>query len=300
MSWIVSFLLEEVFLLVQLPFVRLLSARLLAIVRLQSALKDLAQRVPAYADSLKRCVRLAAGCRNLYVIPESAPVEGLDMQIASKLKKINSLVAQAGFVRPANGASWFELGKHIALPDAARYLEPNTSICQHSTEASEELSAAIVPELIHDVQMNLSDVYPPLSGDQACPVYLPYSDSEFPTWFRIESGLVKLQLQAPPPQVDPRLQVILDDPPRAILDGIPYPVSRTAAIFLKALLDANGAWVWTQEITSTFPEYEGSRVQRVKESLPPTIAALVESSPGKGSRLVLLPDGAAEPKFGAG
>ena len=75
----------------------------------------------------------------------------------------------------------------------------------------------------------------------------------------------------------PRLTVTFD-PDQAIFDGIPYAIKSNGAAFLDSLLEANGEWVSGETI--------GVRADRVKKSLPVTIQHLIESSPGKGNRIL--------------
>ena len=67
----------------------------------------------------------------------------------------------------------------------------------------------------------------------------------------------------------------------AVLDGKPYKLTANGALYLKTLLDANGAWVSGNEIFERFP------VTKTRESLDLEIQKVIESDRGKGSRLLL-------------
>ena len=74
------------------------------------------------------------------------------------------------------------------------------------------------------------------------------------------------------------------DSPQAVLNGHPYALAnRETAIYLKAVVEVQGQWVSQSGITAAYPEFETTRVDRLK--LPQPIEALIERQKGKGSRL---------------
>ncbi|MFN0056518.1 MAG: hypothetical protein ACKV0T_30595 [Planctomycetales bacterium] len=74
-------------------------------------------------------------------------------------------------------------------------------------------------------------------------------------------------------------------PDQAILDGRAFALSEQGAWFLDALVLANGNWVTGVEIAALHPDFDQGRVTRTKERLPAPILDLIESAPGRGSRL---------------
>jgi len=74
----------------------------------------------------------------------------------------------------------------------------------------------------------------------------------------------------------PRLVVTLN-PPQVTLDGRAHAVKPDGSLFVDALLKADGDWVTGETL--------GIRADRVKKDLPKEIRSMIESSPGKGSRI---------------
>jgi hypothetical protein len=66
-------------------------------------------------------------------------------------------------------------------------------------------------------------------------------------------------------------------PPQAVLDGQAHALNENAAIYLKALLDADGHVRSGPEIAQQFPIFPADKVTRVRKSLPKILSALVET-----------------------
>ena len=98
---------------------------------------------------------------------------------------------------------------------------------------------------------------------------------------RVAQRRAELKPQEPPPPPKaippaPRLTVTLE-PPQAVWDGMPYPLTPDGAVFLDELRKADGDWVSGAKLRM--------RADRVRGSLPPVLQNLIEASPGKGSRI---------------
>src|SRR5207302_10860448 len=82
----------------------------------------------------------------------------------------------------------------------------------------------------------------------------------------------------------PRLVIDIDHE-IAILDGTPFPVGRSGALFLDALHKAGGLWRSSTELGRTISELEGTRFDRLRDKLPRPLKALIDADKGKGYRI---------------
>lgn len=81
--------------------------------------------------------------------------------------------------------------------------------------------------------------------------------------------------------------VIVDlDPPQATVDGDRYELGEQSAILLKAVVEARGAWISTRQIEAKYPVFDAQHADRAKRKLPEALRRLIESSTGKGHRLL--------------
>lgn len=79
--------------------------------------------------------------------------------------------------------------------------------------------------------------------------------------------------------------VISLEPPQAVLDGRAYALTEQGAMFLDAVVAAEGNWVTGGEIAVRHSLFDSQRIKRIKDRLPGPLVRLVESAPGRGSRL---------------
>jgi hypothetical protein len=86
---------------------------------------------------------------------------------------------------------------------------------------------------------------------------------------------------APKPRLNVDRQNLL-----IVFDDIGYSVTAQGAALVDALLRAEGDWRPTSDLQAD-PQLLGSRIDRIRDKLPPPIHALIESTPGKGNRLKL-------------
>jgi hypothetical protein len=92
---------------------------------------------------------------------------------------------------------------------------------------------------------------------------------------------------APPIETPPRLTVNLGR--RTVtLDGQTFDVDSDQAVrWLKVLSDHPGDWLSPVEVAEYDPELDGTRLDRLKKFLPPSVLNLIDSKTGRGSRLRL-------------
>ena len=106
----------------------------------------------------------------------------------------------------------------------------------------------------------------------------------------------QVQASAPTGNAKPKPRLLVTNhPPQATLDGTAYAIKPDAAVFLIALLQANGDWV--------SPNTHGVRTNRVVKALPAEIRALIETAGARRAHPVQLikPDlGLIKPHFGLG
>ncbi|HEX3152966.1 MAG TPA: hypothetical protein VHR66_33145 [Gemmataceae bacterium] len=84
-------------------------------------------------------------------------------------------------------------------------------------------------------------------------------------------------------------RVIVDVARLAIsVDGVMYPSTSSLAVrWMKVLADHPGQWFSGSELEKYDGEFLSTRTDRLRKKLDPKITALIESKPGKGSRLRL-------------
>lgn len=70
-----------------------------------------------------------------------------------------------------------------------------------------------------------------------------------------------------------------------VLDGVSYPVTRANAIFVDALVRANGSRVSLAEVVRAHDEIEGTNVARELDKLPDPVARLIDRKKGVPARL---------------
>ncbi len=115
----------------------------------------------------------------------------------------------------------------------------------------------------------------------------PTPPSELPMQQTEDGQELDHSVEQPPPEnrtppanrikPQPRLQVDVDQK-TVTLDGTPHKVSHEQALWLDALVKANGDWRSSTELNVTKPD-------RLKARLPKEIQKMIESTTGKGSRI---------------
>jgi hypothetical protein len=147
---------------------------------------------------------------------------------------------------------------------------------------------------------------------QATICLLPYNPTQYWPWFPVEAGLKALigaarctviqpetgsaqgQLSAttsawvlhPITRKEHFLEVDMDNV-QVTLDGKALALgNREAAVYMTALLKAEGEWAGPSKIEELCPGFQGARPDRIKKKLPDPIKPFVKTKKGNGSRLL--------------
>jgi hypothetical protein len=104
----------------------------------------------------------------------------------------------------------------------------------------------------------------------------------------VRRGLARARTApAPPPPKPPRLKVDLACK-TLTLDGTANDVPSVQALrWVKVLADHPGEWVSGPDLPTHDQDLDGVRTDRLKKHLPTEVLSLLDSEPGKGSRLRL-------------
>lgn len=189
------------------------------------------------------------------------------------------------------GGLWF-------LPDSRRSLSDEPRVLTLGGRAWVWSDSVTVQSRICAVAAEIGDLLPDIEDSAKSRLLLPYNRIDYWPWFRIEAGLTRLLAVAgavkknltfvaawDSKHVKHMLAVDVENQ-QAILDGSPLRLkNRQAAIFVKALVDANGKPVTPKSICCSYRGFAGARPERIKRDLPSGIRDLIEAEPGIGSWL---------------
>jgi len=98
------------------------------------------------------------------------------------------------------------------------------------------------------------------------------------------AGLIWKRSTQPLAAKGPKI-LVSTDPPQIVIDGQAIALDEQGAIYVAAVVSANGQWISGPDIAKGNSLFDASKVNRVWSGLPAPIQKLIEKQPGKGSRL---------------
>jgi hypothetical protein len=239
---------------------------------------------PTGSMQIERCRQL---CREFTTAESSASPGGKELRrfvdCLRKLHRCINAIAEGISSDSPNSLDWYLAGSTICSIDIDLPSEsPGDDLLEFKRTAT--LARAGLNGLLPVLGVSLAELLPDQPPNKDGPL-LPYPDERFENWIQIEAGLEQLRTKSQPAVHNLEIRL---EPPSAILDGTPYSLAnRDSAIYLKALLDANGNRITVAEIAAKCPEFKGARPHRILKKLPEPIAILVEVVPGRGSQIRL-------------
>jgi hypothetical protein len=151
----------------------------------------------------------------------------------------------------------------------------------------------LLRQLLDKVGLPTHQVFPKLDHRRPETMVFPYATIRYKPWERIEAGLGQLvesvvdetMKPADPDSPWSRIRVDIDQQIVYVKGGGFRIDSREAACYLAALVEAQGAWMGPKDIANKYPDYVGSRADRVKKQIPYPVLDAIETQGAKGSRI---------------